>query len=80
MQIDEIIALLKNRITPSLLESIIELQKKHMVFATVGIITVHGMSSGNVRIVVNKKSGEKEYFILAYSHFKNHALKINHWK
>ena len=80
MQIDDIIALLKARITPSFLDVIVEDQRKHTVFLSIGIINVQGTVSGNVRIVINHRTGEKEYFILSPGQFRSHPLKINQWK
>ena len=80
MQISEIITLLKSKITPSLLRTIIEYTKLHTIFIAGTIIIVQGMVSGNVRITVSRRSRVEEYFILNYFHFSEHPLKVNQWR
>ena len=81
MQIDEIITVLKTKVTPSLLKVIIDLLKTHVVFLPGMIVAIRGMESGNVRITVRHNVTKiEELFVLNFAHFQSHPLKINQWK
>ena len=80
MLVDELVELLKSKITPQLLIVIIKHQKSHILFLEQKRIVVQGLPSGNLRITVSRRNIVEEYFILNYWHFHNNALKVNQWR
>ena len=81
MQIDEIISVLKEKFTPSVLKALIDKLETKVVFPAGLIVAVKGMASGNAHITVrHRNSGVEELFILNFTHFRKHPLKVNQWK
>lgn len=79
MNIEEIIALIKTRVTPSSMREILSKRNIRTFNITSTYISIEGRPSGNFRIQTRIKE-EVQLFILSMEHFEQHPLKINQWR
>lgn len=79
MNIEEIIALIKTRLTPSVMRNLLVVHNTQIINIGRTHISIEGRPSGNFRIQT-RVAGESQLFILSLSHFLEHPLKINQWK
>lgn len=79
---DEIIGIIKNRLTPTTLKVLLIAQETRVLPQRSGYpcISIEGRPSGNFRIVVSNNQLETAIFILNLQQFEDHPLKINQWR
>ena len=79
MNIEEVIALIKTRLAPSVMRSLLVTHNTQVINVGNTYISVEGRVSGNFRIQT-RAAGEMQLFILCMGQFEEHPLKVNQWK
>lgn len=79
MNIEEVIALIKTRLAPSVMRSLLATHNTQVINVGNTYISVEGKASGNFRIQT-RAAGEIQLFVLGMRQFEEHPLKVNQWK